>query len=77
HTIREFLDLAFGHADLDWKQYVKVDEQFYRPAEIYELKGDYSKARRVLGWEPSVSFKELVHMMTDADLQRHQSATFR
>jgi len=72
HTIREFLDLAFGHANLDWKKYVKVDEQFYRPAEIYELKGDYSKARKILGWEPSVSFKELVFMMVDADLKRYQ-----
>jgi GDPmannose 4,6-dehydratase len=72
HTIREFLDLAFGHADMDWKKYVKVDKQFYRPAEIFELKGDYSKARKALKWEPSVSFKELVFMMVDSDLARHQ-----
>ncbi len=72
HTIREFLDLAFGHANLDWKAYVKVDEQFYRPAEIYELKGDYSKARKVLGWEPTVSFKELVHRMVDGDMERYR-----
>lgn len=72
HTIREFLDLAFGRVDMDWKKYVKVDEQFYRPAEIYELKGDYSKARKILKWEPTVSFKELVWMMVDADLERHQ-----
>jgi GDPmannose 4,6-dehydratase len=70
HTIREFLGLAFGHAGLDWEKYVKVDEQFYRPAEIYELKGDYSKARKVLGWEPTVSFEELVRMMVDSDMER-------
>lgn len=73
HTIREFLDIAFGHADLDWKKYVKVDEQFYRPAEIFELKGDYSKARKVLSWAPSVSFKELVLMMVDADVARYKA----
>ena len=72
HTIREFLDLAFGHAGMAWEKYVKVDEQFYRPAEIYELKGDYSKARKMLGWEPAVSFKELVHRMIDADMERYQ-----
>jgi GDPmannose 4,6-dehydratase len=74
HTIREFLDLAFGRADLDWKKHVKTDEQFYRPAEIHELRGDYSKVQRILGWQPSVSFKELVHMMVDADLARCQTA---
>jgi len=73
HTIREFLDLAFGQVDLDWKKYVKTDERFFRPAEIYELKGDYSKARKNLGWEPSVSFKELVHMMVDSDMKRYET----
>jgi GDPmannose 4,6-dehydratase len=73
HTIREFLGLAFGRAGLDWEKYVKVDEQFYRPAEIYELRGDCSKARKILGWKPTVSFKELVHMMVDADLERHKA----
>lgn len=72
HTIREFLELAFGHVGLDWNDYVKKDEQFYRPAEIHELRGDYSKAKRILGWEPSISFKQLVHMMVDADLKRYQ-----
>jgi GDPmannose 4,6-dehydratase len=74
HTIREFLDLAFGHVDLDWKDYVKKDEQFYRPSEIHELRGDYSKAQKVLGWKPSVSFKELVAIMVDADLALQKSA---
>jgi len=74
HTVREFLDIAFGHAGLDWKQYVKKDEQFFRPAEIYELKGDYSKAKKVLEWEPTVTFRELVTMMVDADIARYQKA---
>jgi GDPmannose 4,6-dehydratase len=74
HTIREFLDLAFGHLNLDWKDYVKRDEQFYRPSEIHELRGDYAKAQKVLGWEPSVGFETLVAMMVDADLARNKSA---
>ena len=73
YTIREFLELAFGRVDLDWKNYVKKDELFYRPAEIHELRGDYSKAQKVLGWKPSVSFKELVHMMVDADVARYKA----
>ncbi|HOW58887.1 MAG TPA: GDP-mannose 4,6-dehydratase [Candidatus Omnitrophota bacterium] len=72
HTVREFLEISFGHVDLDWQKYVKKDEQFFRPAEIYELKGDFAKARRVLNWKPTVSFKELVHRMVDHDLARHQ-----
>ena len=73
HTVREFLEIAFGHAGLDWKQYVKKDAQFFRPAEIYELKGDYSKARKVLKWEPTVSFQELVRMMVETDLERYKA----
>ncbi len=73
HTIREFLDLAFGRVDLDWKAYVKEDPQFFRPAEIHELRGDYSKSKKVLGWEPSVSFQELVYMMVDSDLKRYKA----
>lgn len=72
HTIREFLDIAFTHVDLDWKNYVKRDEKFFRPAEIYELRGDYSKARKVLNWVPTVSFKELVHMMVNSDIERYK-----
>ena len=69
HSIKEFVEIAFGHADLDWKDYVVVDELFYRPAEIYELKGNFGKAKRKLGWEPEVSFQNLVQMMVDADLK--------
>ncbi len=72
HTVREFLEIAFGRVGLDWKKFVKKDERFFRPAEIYELKGDYSKARKILNWKPKVSFTELVHMMVDADLERYE-----
>ncbi|HVX17345.1 MAG TPA: GDP-mannose 4,6-dehydratase [Acidimicrobiales bacterium] len=68
HSVQEFCELAFGHVDLDWQQYVKQDERFMRPAEVDLLVGDPSKARKVLGWEPKVSFAELVTMMVDADL---------
>jgi GDPmannose 4,6-dehydratase len=68
HTVREFCELAFGHVDLDWERYVKVDERYFRPAEVDYLLGDPSKAERVLGWKPQVSFPELVRMMVDADL---------
>jgi GDPmannose 4,6-dehydratase len=70
HSVREFCEVAFGHAGLDYKEFVVQDERFYRPAEVDLLIADPSKARSVLGWEPSVSFKELVTMMVDADLAR-------
>jgi GDPmannose 4,6-dehydratase len=68
HSVREFLDEAFGHLDLDWKQYVEIDQRYFRPAEVDLLIGDASKARRKLGWEPKITFKELAGMMVDADL---------
>jgi len=68
HSVGELLDVAFGHLDLDWRQYVKIDPRYYRPSEVDLLIGDASKARRQLGWEPKVKFKEVVTMMTDADL---------
>jgi GDPmannose 4,6-dehydratase len=70
HSVAEFLAEAFGHADLDWRDYVQIDERYYRPAEVDVLIGDYSKAKTKLGWEPNVRFKELVHMMVDADRER-------
>ncbi len=70
HSVREFCEVAFGHVDLDYNDYVVQDERFYRPAEVDLLISDPSKARVVLGWEPSVSFRDLVHMMVDADLER-------
>ncbi|HET9914088.1 MAG TPA: GDP-mannose 4,6-dehydratase [Anaerolineales bacterium] len=70
HSVREFCEIAFGHVDLDYNDYVVQDEKFYRPAEVDLLISDPSRARAVLGWEPSVTFRELVTMMVDADLER-------
>jgi GDPmannose 4,6-dehydratase len=70
HTVREMCEIAFERLDLDMNDYVVVDPKFYRPAEVHELLGDSSKAKEKLGWEPEVSFKELITMMVDADLER-------
>jgi len=70
HAVREFCEIAFSHVDLDYKEYVVMDEKFYRPAEVDLLISDPSKARAELKWEPAVSFKELVKMMVDSDLAR-------
>ena len=70
HSIKEFLEITFGYVDLDWKKYVIVDEMLFRPAEINELRGDFTKAKKKLGWEPKVSFEELVKMMVDEDNKR-------
>jgi GDPmannose 4,6-dehydratase len=69
HTPREFAELAFDHAGLDWERYVEVDERYYRPAEVDDLCGDFRKAKKELGWEPRTSFEDLVKLMVDADLQ--------
>lgn len=68
HTVREFLELAFGRLQLDWQKHVKIDTKYYRPTEVDLLIGDASKAKRDLGWEPKVRFEELANMMVDADL---------
>ena len=68
HSVREFCDLAFSHMELNYEDHVVVDEQFFRPAEVDLLVGDYGKAKNVLSWEPSTSFKDLVTMMVEADL---------
>ena len=68
HSVREFCDLAFNHLELNYQDHVVVDEQFFRPAEVDLLVGDYGKAKKVLAWEPSTSFKDLVTMMVEADL---------
>ena len=70
HSVREFCEIAFGRLGLDYKDFVVQDERFYRPAEVDVLVADPSKARSILGWEPSVTFKELVEMMVDSDLER-------
>lgn len=67
HSIRDLLDEAFGYAGLDWKEHVDIDPRYYRPAEVDLLIGDASKAKRKLGWEPKIRFKELVQLMMDAD----------
>jgi GDPmannose 4,6-dehydratase len=68
HTVREFVEAAFAHAGLDWREHVRIDPRYYRPAEVDDLRADASKARLVLGWTPRVSFPELVKMMVDADI---------
>jgi len=70
HAVREFCEIAFGHVDLDYNELVVQDERFYRPAEVDLLVSDPSKAYAVLGWEPQLSFKELVTMMVENDLAR-------
>ncbi|MHB1306126.1 MAG: GDP-mannose 4,6-dehydratase [Limisphaerales bacterium] len=69
HSVREFLEVAFGHVGLDWQKHVEIDSRYYRPAEVELLIGDYSKARKKLGWEPKTKFAELVRIMVDADLE--------
>ena len=69
HTVREFVQHAFAHADLDWKEFIKYDDRYERPAEVDLLIGDPAKAKKQLGWEPKVRFQELVKLMVDADLE--------
>jgi GDPmannose 4,6-dehydratase len=70
HSVRELVELAFERVGLDWREYVASDKDFYRPAEVDFLIGDFSRAKEKLGWEPRISFRELVEMMVDADLAR-------
>ncbi|MEY2602096.1 MAG: GDPmannose 4,6-dehydratase [Verrucomicrobiota bacterium] len=69
HTVREFAEAAFAHVDLDWEKYIKHDPRYERPAEVDLLIGDSAKAKKVLGWEPKVRFKDLVRIMVDADME--------
>jgi GDPmannose 4,6-dehydratase len=69
HSVREFLDQAAAHIGIDWHDVVEFDERYLRPAEVDALQGDASKAREKLGWTPTVTFKELVQIMVDADRQ--------
>ena len=69
HSVREFVEAAFACVDLDWRKYVVQDSALTRPAEVDLLIGDAGKARRVLGWQPQVTFKELVRVMVEADLE--------
>jgi GDPmannose 4,6-dehydratase len=68
HSVREFVEEAFGYLDMDWKEYVEIDPWYYRPSEVDILLGDASKARKELGWKPRIGFKELVRLMVDHDL---------
>jgi len=70
HSVRDLVETAFGHVGLDWQAHVEVDPAFLRPAEVDHLIGNPAKARRELGWEPSIDFRGLVHKMVDADLAR-------
>ena len=69
HSVKEFLEEVFKYAGLDWKEYVEIDPRYFRPTEVELLLADASKAKRVLGWEPRISFKELVKIMVDSDLE--------
>ena len=77
HSVRELVEIAFGHAGLDWQKYVRIDPAFLRPAEVDHLIGDPAKAKAALGWEPRVTFEGLVGMMVDADLARLAGTTPR
>ena len=68
HSIREFLEVAFGHVGLDWQKYVSIDPRYYRPTEVDLLIGDYSKAKQRLGWTPKTKFADLVKLMVEADV---------
>jgi GDPmannose 4,6-dehydratase len=70
HSVRDLVEAAFGFVDMDWREYVTVDERLFRPADVNELRGNSSHARRLLGWEPRVSFQDLIRRMVEADLQR-------
>jgi GDPmannose 4,6-dehydratase len=70
HSVRDLVEVAFGHVGLDWHKYVELDPKLIRPAEVEHLIGDSSKAEAELGWRPSVDFKGLITMMVDADLER-------
>jgi GDPmannose 4,6-dehydratase len=72
HSVKEFVELAFAEAGLDWKNYVTQDERFMRPADVPDLRGDISKARKKLGWEPDTNFKGLIRMMVKADLEKYE-----
>ena len=77
HTVREFCEAAFGHVDLDWKEFVKHDPRYERPAEVDLLIGNAAKAKKILGWEPKTRFDELVRLMVDADVELLEHRTVR
>ena len=74
HSVKEFAEIAFSYVGLDYRDHLKVDEVFYRPAEVHMLEGDYIKGKEKLGWEPTVSFQELIQMMVNADLKASKTS---
>jgi GDPmannose 4,6-dehydratase len=74
HSVKNLVEVAFGHVGLDWQKHVRLDPRFLRPAEVDLLVGDASKARTTLGWKPEVDFRALITMMVDADLERLRRA---
>ncbi len=77
HSVSDLLDEAFGYLDLDWRKHVEIDPRYFRPAEVDLLIGDASKARRKLGWQPRVTFRELIRMMVDADMKSVESTKYK
>ena len=75
HSVRELVEAAFSHVGLNWEDHIVIDPKFLRPAEVDLLLGDPEKASKELGWKPEVTFKELVRMMVDADMQRVRNQT--
>jgi GDPmannose 4,6-dehydratase len=75
HTVREFVEKAFAHVDLDWREFVRHDKRYERPAEVELLIGNPVKAKKNLGWEPKVRFEELIRIMVDADLSQAKRST--
>ncbi len=69
HSVKEFLEESFGYLNLDWQEYIEVDEKYFRPLEAEELRADSAKAKKHLNWSPKISFKELVKIMVDYDLE--------
>lgn len=70
HSVKEFCEECFNHVGLNWEDYVEIKQEYFRPLEVYNLIGDASKAKRILGWQPKVDFKELCHLMVDHDLEK-------
>jgi GDPmannose 4,6-dehydratase len=69
HSVKHLLELAFAHAGLEYRDHVEIAQDFLRPADVFHLRGDYTKARQRLGWEPNVSFEQMTEMMVDSDLE--------
>jgi len=76
HTVKEFVEEAFNYAGLNWKDYVEIDPRYFRPTELEELQGDYSMAKKMLGWKPRTKFKEIVRIMVDADMELAKSEKY-